>query len=66
MPQVYRTLPDAELDAFVARLARRVASFPAGVVRSAKRLLNELTMRPPRNPVTDLRVARVAGLGLPG
>jgi hypothetical protein len=28
----------------VARLARRIASFPAGAVRSAKRVLNELTM----------------------
>ena len=37
-------LPDAELDAFVARLARRIASFPAGAVRSAKRVLNELTL----------------------
>ena len=39
-----RALPDAELDAFVARLARRIASFPAEAVRTAKRVLNELTM----------------------
>jgi hypothetical protein len=32
------------LDAFVARLARRIASFPADAVRSAKRVLNELTL----------------------
>ena len=44
---INRALPDAELDAFVARLARRVASFPADAVRSAKRLLNELTMPGP-------------------
>ena len=31
---VNRALPDAELDAFVARLARRIASFPADAVRS--------------------------------
>jgi enoyl-CoA hydratase/carnithine racemase len=41
---VNRALPDAELDAFVARLARRIASFPAEAVRTAKRVLNELTM----------------------
>jgi hypothetical protein len=28
----------------VARLARRMASFPADAVRSAKRVLNELTL----------------------
>ena len=36
--------PDAELDAFVARLARRIASFPADAVRSTKQVLNELTL----------------------
>ena len=41
---INRALPDAELDAFVARLARRIASFPADAVRSAKRVLNELTL----------------------
>jgi enoyl-CoA hydratase/carnithine racemase len=41
---INRALPDADLDAFVARLARRIASFPADAVRSAKRELNELTM----------------------
>ena len=41
---VNRALPDTELDAFVARLARRIASFPVGAVRSAKRVLNELTL----------------------
>src|SRR5216683_3313767 len=41
---VNRALPDAELDAFVARLARRIASFPADAVRSTKRVLNELTL----------------------
>jgi len=41
---INRALPDADLDAFVARLARRIASFPADAVRSAKRVLNELTM----------------------
>ena len=41
---INRALPDADLDAFVARLARRIASFPADAVRSAKRVLNELTL----------------------
>ncbi len=41
---INRALPDAELDAFVARLARRIASFPADAVRSTKRVLNELTL----------------------
>jgi enoyl-CoA hydratase/carnithine racemase len=41
---INRALPDADLDAFVARLARRIVSFPADAVRSAKRVLNELTL----------------------
>jgi enoyl-CoA hydratase/carnithine racemase len=41
---INRALPDAELDAFVARLARRIVSFPAEAVQSAKRVLNELTL----------------------
>jgi enoyl-CoA hydratase/carnithine racemase len=41
---VNRVLPDAELDGFVARLARRIASFPAGAVRSTKQVLNNLTL----------------------
>ena len=41
---VNRALPEAELDAFVARLARRIASFPADAVRSTKQVLNELTL----------------------
>lgn len=41
---INRALPDAGLDAFVARLARRIASFPADGVLTTKRVLNELTM----------------------
>jgi enoyl-CoA hydratase/carnithine racemase len=41
---VNRALPDAELDAFVAQIARRIASFPVEGVRAAKRVLNELTL----------------------
>jgi enoyl-CoA hydratase/carnithine racemase len=44
---INRAVPDADLDAFVARLARRIASFPADAVRSAKRVLNELTLPGP-------------------
>jgi enoyl-CoA hydratase/carnithine racemase len=41
---INRAMPDAELDAYVARLARRIASFPAHAVRSTKLVLNELTL----------------------
>jgi enoyl-CoA hydratase/carnithine racemase len=41
---INRALPDAELGAFVARLARRIASFPAEGVRTAKQVLNGLTL----------------------
>jgi enoyl-CoA hydratase/carnithine racemase len=41
---INRALPDAELDAFVAELARRIASFPAEGVRTAKQVLNDLTL----------------------
>lgn len=41
---INRALPDAELDEFVARLARRIASFPVEAVRATKQVLNELTM----------------------
>ena len=41
---INRALPDAELDAFCARLARRIASFPADGVLTAKQVLNEVTM----------------------
>jgi enoyl-CoA hydratase/carnithine racemase len=41
---VNRALPDAELDDFVARLARRIASFPVEGVRAVKKELNELAL----------------------
>jgi enoyl-CoA hydratase/carnithine racemase len=37
---INRALPDAELDAFVARLSLRIASFPVAAVLTAKRVLN--------------------------
>ena len=43
---INRALPDAELDDFVADLARRIASFPADAVRATKAVLNELTLAP--------------------
>src|ERR1700754_1410200 len=41
---INRALPDAELDDFVARLARSIASFPTEAMRAAKEVLNELTL----------------------
>ncbi|MGH3420081.1 MAG: enoyl-CoA hydratase/isomerase family protein [Streptosporangiaceae bacterium] len=41
---INRALPGAELDEFVARIARRIASFPADGVRTAKQVINELTL----------------------
>jgi enoyl-CoA hydratase/carnithine racemase len=41
---INRALPDADLDAFVAGLARRIASFPVEAVRSTKQVLNDLTL----------------------
>ena len=41
---INRALPDAELDDFVAQLARRIASFPADAVRATKQVVNELTL----------------------
>jgi enoyl-CoA hydratase/carnithine racemase len=52
---VNRALPDAELDAFVARLARRIASFPADAVRSTKQVLNDLTLPGPDAIRADAR-----------
>ena len=49
---INRALPDGGLDAFVARLSRRIASFPADAVRAAKRVLNEAEVSvqaPPRD-----------------
>jgi enoyl-CoA hydratase/carnithine racemase len=41
---INRALPDADLDQFVARLARRIASFPVEAVRATKQVLNEMTL----------------------
>src|SRR5689334_19721426 len=52
---INRPLPDAELDELVGRLARRIASFPVDGVRTAKRVLNELTMPGPDAIRADAR-----------
>jgi len=52
---INRALPDADLDAFVARLARRIASFPAEAVMTAKRVIDELTLPGPDAIRADAR-----------
>ncbi len=41
---VNRSLPDAQLDAFVDTLARRIASFDRPAIAAAKRLVNEVSL----------------------
>ena len=41
---VNRCLPDSELDAFVDRLARRIASFDPEAIAEAKRLINRVSL----------------------
>jgi enoyl-CoA hydratase/carnithine racemase len=41
---VNRALPDAELDGFVDRLARRIASFDRSAIAAAKNLVNEVSL----------------------
>jgi len=41
---ITRALPDAELDGFVERLAKRIAGFPPEGVKAAKRAINDLTL----------------------
>ncbi|MGW7244036.1 enoyl-CoA hydratase/isomerase family protein [Streptomyces sp. NPDC054804] len=48
---INRALPDAELDGFVERLAKRIAGFPPEGVKAAKRAVNDLTLAKP----TDVR-----------
>src|SRR5467141_549760 len=43
---VNRALPDAELDAFVDTLARRISSFDKRSIAAAKRLVNEISLPP--------------------
>jgi enoyl-CoA hydratase/carnithine racemase len=52
---INRALPDAELDEFVARLARRIASFPVEAVRTVKAAVNELALPPAEAIRADAR-----------
>jgi enoyl-CoA hydratase/carnithine racemase len=52
---INRALPDAELDEFVAGVARRVASFPAEAVRIVKAAVNELALPPAESIRADAR-----------
>ncbi|TXS40302.1 enoyl-CoA hydratase/isomerase family protein [Streptomyces sp. uw30] len=57
---INRALPDAELDAFVERLAKRIAGFPPAGVKAAKRAINDLTLPDPAHVRSD--AARFVGL----
>ena len=48
---INRALPDAELDAFVDELARRIASFDRTAIAETKRLANRRTLPDPRDLV---------------
>ncbi|MFF9497717.1 enoyl-CoA hydratase/isomerase family protein [Streptomyces flaveolus] len=50
---INRALPDAELDGFVERLAKRIAGFPPEGVQAAKRLINDLTLAEPAHIRSD-------------
>ncbi|MEV5798202.1 enoyl-CoA hydratase/isomerase family protein [Streptomyces collinus] len=50
---INRALPDAELDGFVERLAKRIAGFPPAGVKAAKRAINDLTLPHPANVRSD-------------
>jgi enoyl-CoA hydratase/carnithine racemase len=53
---INRALPDAELDGFVERLARRIAGFPAEAVMAAKAAVNGLTLAAPDEVRSDARL----------
>ncbi|CAM5238796.1 enoyl-CoA hydratase/isomerase family protein [Streptomyces chartreusis] len=50
---INRALPDAELDGFVERLAKRIAGFPPEGVKAAKRAINDLTLAEPAHVRSD-------------
>jgi enoyl-CoA hydratase/carnithine racemase len=50
---ITRALPDAELDGFVERLAKRIAGFPPEGVKAAKRAINDLTLPDRANVRSD-------------
>ncbi|MEU4091742.1 enoyl-CoA hydratase/isomerase family protein [Streptomyces sp. NPDC026673] len=61
---INRSLPDAELDAFVDTLARRLASFDQRPIEAAKNLVNQVTL-PTTDSLLDGRNAFAAALGWP-
>ncbi|MGW1362917.1 enoyl-CoA hydratase/isomerase family protein [Streptomyces chartreusis] len=50
---INRALPDAELDGFVERIAKRIAGFPPKGVQAAKRAINDLTLAEPAHIRSD-------------
>ncbi len=61
---VNRSLPDAELDAFVDALARRISSFDKQAIAETKRLVN-LNSLPPDSEIEPEWEAFIASLGRP-
>jgi enoyl-CoA hydratase/carnithine racemase len=61
---VNRALPDAELDAFVDTLARRIASFDRRALAAAKHLVNEVSL-PPTDRLLDAFTSFGAALTWP-
>jgi enoyl-CoA hydratase/carnithine racemase len=61
---VNRSLPDAELDAFVDALARRISSFDKQAIAETKRLVN-LNSLPPDSEIAPEWDAFIASLGRP-
>jgi enoyl-CoA hydratase/carnithine racemase len=61
---VNRSLPDAELDAFVDALARRISSFDKQAIAETKRLVN-LNSLPPDSEIAPEWDAFVASFGRP-
>src|ERR1700726_3549556 len=61
---VNRSLPDSELDGFVAALARRIASFDRRALIAAKNLVNKVSL-PPSDRLLDAFTSFGAALGWP-
>ncbi len=61
---VNRALPDAQLDAFVDNLARRIASFDKQAIAETKRLVNVASLPPDRDIAPEWD-AFIAALGRP-
>jgi enoyl-CoA hydratase/carnithine racemase len=61
---VNRSLPDSELDGFVDRLARRLASFDRRPIQAAKNLVNQVSL-PPVDRLLDGRSAFADSLAWP-